>query len=139
MPPSNKHDDNDLGLDALLVLPVQPARIVDIHSGQAPIPTNKTETPSQLPASTQPVLSEAELRYLSAVIENPGRPSSAYAALAGMSPKRAMILRKDLLARGYLRQHVMATGQRGREAFVLEPTDAAREVLAQYEAPKGTS
>jgi hypothetical protein len=71
----------------------------------------------------------ADERFLRAVIDHPGEPSSAYAKLAGMSTGRALQCRRRLVADGYLREHPVATGRRGRNAIALEPTDLAMRFL----------
>ncbi len=78
-------------------------------------------------------LSDNELRYLKAVIEDPGKPSSFYSRSARISGKRTVEIRKQLVENGYLREHRVATGQRGRNAIVLEPLKLAYEVISQSE------
>ena len=78
-----------------------------------------------VPASPKPVLDEAAMRFLKAVIHNPGQPSSNYARLARLGTKQAVEIRNRLVAAGYLREHPLATGVRGRQSIVLEPTPAA--------------
>jgi len=73
--------------------------------------------------------SDAELRFLRAVLQHPQKPSSRYARLAGMGTKQAISLRKSLVDRGFLREHIVATGGRGRNAIVLELTSRALEAL----------
>ena len=74
-------------------------------------------------------MSEAELRYLQEVIANPGTPSSDLPKLAHLSPKRAQIIRHKLIEAGYLREHRVATGRRGRASICLEPLEPAIEAL----------
>jgi hypothetical protein len=78
-------------------------------------------------------LSEAELRLLQAVIRNPARPCSFYASAARISGKRAGEMRERLVAAGYLREHQLATGRRGRTAIVLEPLEPAFSAVADAE------
>jgi hypothetical protein len=73
--------------------------------------------------------SDADVRYLQAVISNPGTPSSALPKLARMSPKRAQRIRRRLVEQGFLREHRVATGKRGRSAIVLEPLERALEIV----------
>ena len=70
-------------------------------------------------------LGEVELRFLQLVIATPGKPSSVYAKLVGVSGRRAIEIRKNLVARGFLREHEVATAARGRHSILLEPTEAA--------------
>jgi len=88
------------------------------------------------PPAPEPALDEAALRFLQAVIDHPGKPSSEYARLAGMSGARAAALRDDLVAQGFLRQHTVATGARGRSAIVLEPLALALDHLNHAGIPK---
>lgn len=74
-------------------------------------------------------LSEADFRLLAAVIDRPGRPTSEYAKAAGMSGSRAAEIRDRLTDLGYLRQHRLATGGRGRAATVLESLAPAYEAV----------
>ena len=82
--------------------------------------------PGEIRGST---LSDAERQYLLAVISHPGTPSSRLPRLAHMSPKRSQRLRQTLVQRGYLREHRVSTGKRGRAAIVLEPLQPALEAV----------
>lgn len=99
----------------------QPHQLVEVSRG---VKTTK-------PADTEDVLTSAERRFLQAILEHPGQPSSAYARLAGMGVQRAIRIRKALVEKGYLREHTVATGSRGRNAIVLEPTEAALRILGR--------
>jgi len=102
-------------LDALPIVPApefdkwQPRHIVKL---------------SEEPASSGR-LSETELQFIQAIIASPGKPSSTYAKVARIGGQRAAEIRKRLTASGYLREYTVATGQRGRDAIVLEPLDPA--------------
>ena len=74
---------------------------------------------------TGTALSETEIRYLKAVIANPGKPSSFYSSAAGISGRRAAEIRRRLVQDEYLREHTVATGQRGRSSIVLQPLEPA--------------
>ncbi len=74
-------------------------------------------------------LSDAELRYIQAVIHNPGVPSSMLPKLARISPKRAQKTRSRLVELGYFREHKVSTGKRGRTAIVLEPLEPALQAV----------
>ena len=74
-------------------------------------------------------VSDAELRYIHAVVNNPGKPSSVLPKLARMSPKRAQKIRRQLVGLGYLREHEVSTGKRGRAAVVLEPLEPALQAV----------
>ena len=75
--------------------------------------------------------SDADLRYLQAVINNPGTPSSALAKLARMSPTRAKAIPSRLVELGYVREHRVSTGKRGRAAIILEPLEPALQLVGQ--------
>jgi len=83
------------------------------------------------PQAGPPPLSETETRYLKAIIAHKGKPSSVYAKIASISGKRAADIRKRLVNDGYLREHTVATGRRGRGAIVLEPLDRAYKAIGQ--------
>ena len=76
------------------------------------------------------MLDEAAIRFLKAVIRNPGRPSSAYARLAGLGTQQAVNLRSRLVEAGFLRENRVTTGVRGRQAIVLEPLPPAYAAVA---------
>lgn len=118
-------DRSNGGLDALLALPTEPA---DGFANWEPGATPSAHRASAESDSTSHTaqLSDAELRYLRAVIDNPGQPSSAYPKLAGIGPRRAQEIRRRLVEQGYLREHTVNTGRRGRAAIVLEPLEPAR-------------
>lgn len=82
-------------------------------------------------------LTEAEERFLQAVTQHPGLPSGAYAKLARMNAKRALICRRRLVSLEYLREHAVATGKRGRNAIVLEPTEKAGHHTGVHGDPAG--
>jgi len=89
--------------------------------------------PVTQPQPAQSGISEAEYRFIKAVIDNPGQPSSAYSKLAGLGVKQAVDIRQHLVDVEYLREHQVATGQRGRQAIVLEPTESAYEAVNHFE------
>ena len=76
-------------------------------------------------ASNSDQLSEVELRFLDTVIATPGQPSSCYAKAARMNGAAAASVRARLVTLGYLREHPLATGKRGRMSLVLEPLPKA--------------
>ena len=73
-------------------------------------------------------LSEAELRFVQAVVDSPGRKSSDYVELAGIGAQRARSIRRRLVELGYIREHRVAVSPRGRPAIVLEPLEPAKRV-----------
>lgn len=81
-----------------------------------------------------PTLTDAEVRFLSAVIANPAQPSSAYAKIAGIGTHQAITVRKRLIAQGFLKEHRVSMSGRGRASIVLEPTiEAMAAVHSQPE------
>src|SRR5690606_5167501 len=61
-----------------------------------PTPSGADESVTDAPAAE---LDPAELRFLKAIVDNPGCPSSSLPRLARLSPKRAIELREDLIRR----------------------------------------
>ncbi len=85
--------------------------------------------PGTVTATTALRPSEAEMRYLRAVVENPGKPSSVYPKLAQMGSRRALKIRGRLCELGYLREYEVSTGGRGRNAIVIEPLEPGRALV----------
>lgn len=81
-------------------------------------------------------LSDAEVRFLKAVVADPGRPSAEYARAAGLNGTRAAAVRKGLVARGLVREHRLARKASGQPALIIEPLAVARDVMAAAEDPK---
>lgn len=92
----------------------QPHSLVEIHS--------------QAPSSR---LSDIEVRFLKTVIAQPGKPSGIYTKSLGINGRRAAEIRRRLVDAGYVREHPLATGTRGRTAIVLEPLPPAFEVISE--------
>ncbi len=112
------------GLEELMALRTIAAdEFNDWHS------TNPTATYRSPAAAASGDVSDAELRYIQAVVDNPGKPSSMLPKLARISPKRAQKIRRRLVERGYLREHRVGTGRRGRAAIVLEPLEPALQAV----------
>lgn len=120
--------DPNRGLDELRRLPVEPASEFlnwPQNGGAASVDAPST---SQSPGGT-PGLSEADVRYLKAVIDQPGKPSSIYPKIAQIGQRRAQEIRRRLVSLGYLREHTVNTGKRGRAAIVLEPLESAHDAV----------
>lgn len=94
-----------------------------------PTATVRTKQPSTKKQSSeeQSPLSEVERRYLRAVVDMQGKPSSFYSAAAKVSGKRGGEIRKRLIDEGYIRAYPVAGKARGRPALVLEPLLKAHE------------
>lgn len=126
VPPPPKFDpigENEVAesLQPLAALPVVPAPEFARWDPYASVEVTSSATPRW---------SEVELRYLKGVIAQPGQSCTVYRKLAGVSGRRAIEIRERLIQAGLIRQHELATGQRGRHALVLEPLDPARAVVA---------
>lgn len=109
----------------------RPSIRVQQSSGARAPKTQSTQSQADSSHHQQRAHSDAELRILAAIASNPGLPSSRYAKLAHMSPKRFAALRAVLVRDGLLREHEIATGSRGRNAIVLELLPPAIEALKQ--------
>ena len=72
----------------------------------------------------------AELRLLKAIVENPMHPSSEYPNLAGISPNTFQKLRPIFIDKGFIREHKLQSGGRGRSTMLLEPLDSAKNIIA---------
>jgi hypothetical protein len=124
IPKSVTDDEADASVNALSHLPLVRATEYDRWDPFAAIHVDDNDA-SDVPG----VLDDAERRFLQAVIDNPKVKSSDYAAIANMGQRRALEVRRQLVARGYLREHQVATSATGRAAIVLEPLPGAYDVL----------
>lgn len=136
MPVDRKDDTKNVaGLGALLSLPVVPAsEFTDWtpdRTSRSSIRPRGSAVPSPSTASDR--LDPAEVRFLRAVIDHPGTPSSALPKLARVSARRGLEIRDRLVSLGYLRVHHVATAGRGRTSLVLEPLEPAHHALAAEE------
>ena len=120
------HSDCAQGINALNSLPTEAA---EEFRNWRPDGWSKAATGGPTPVSTQSPLTDAERRYLRAVIDHPGQPSSSYGKLAGVGTHQAGALRKRLVKNEYLREHRVHTGSRGRASIVLEPLAATYAAL----------
>lgn len=127
---SEQPNDRELGLQALTTL-----RTVPVESPAAEPEPNADEHTTE---AAGPFDSEREFRFCKAVVEEPMLPSSRYPGLAGMAPKTAQPIRESLVAKGYLREHKIETGRRGRSAICLEPLPAGIAAVAEYLDSGGT-
>lgn len=93
-------------------------------------PTPVTQIKDTVAPAGGRALSEADLRFLKTVIQNPGKPSSVCARLAGLGSKQGVEIRLQLVQAGYVREHQIATGRQGRQAIVLEPLRPALDAVA---------
>lgn len=75
-------------------------------------------------------LTNSEFRLLKAIVDKPMLPSSNYVKLARISPNTLTRLRPILIAKGFIREHIMDSGNRGRSKRIWEPLDSAKQVVA---------
>jgi hypothetical protein len=129
IPPTVDDQDAANSVKALESLPTVPALEFAHWEPDHLKIVSKTKAQTQSPESR---LSEAELRFLKAVVDQPGKPSSFYSKFSGMSGKRAVEIRRRLTESGYLREHRVATGRRGRMSIILEPLEPAVEALRHF-------
>lgn len=83
-------------------------------------------------------ITAAELRLLKAIVENPMHPSSEYPSLARISPNTFQELRPILIDKGFIREHKLQSGGRGRSTMLLEPLDSAKKIVADNANYKGS-
>ena len=112
--------------ESMRPLEAVPTRPAEEFAHWEPFPSTNLNSPVEPQANR---LSEIEIRFLEAVVKEPGLPSSAYAKATGLSGQRSAEVRSRLVTLGYLREHEVATGRRGRAAIVLEPLETAFDAL----------
>ena len=113
-----------ISCEPLRQLPVERAHEFDRWE---PFPSVEVRPEDKHPS--QPLLDDLELQYLRLVIEDPGKPSSAYAKAAGVNGQRAAKIRAKLVDQGFIREHSVATNARGRTSIVIEPLASATEAV----------
>ena len=129
--PSTRNMDTDAdALGALAQLPSIPS--ATMLEDSLTISGEDTEPDDGKP-DTQ--LSEAELRYLDAVLAHPALPSSKYASLAGVGQSRARKIRQGLIDKGYLREWQVNAKGRGRSSLLLEPLEPALQLSGKNAEP----
>jgi hypothetical protein len=114
----------DASLRTLVTGRVVPA--TDIAGGGVSTEASSGKSPGSLNTDS---LSPTALRLLRAVVEKPMLRSSEYARLAGMSPNTANKVRPVLVEKGLIRAQKLESGRRGRAAILLEPLEAAKQLL----------
>jgi hypothetical protein len=118
-------DEADRSLEALVTGRLVPA--TGFGQAQETGQTTKARTGDPNKAAT----SAAELRLLRAIVDHPLRPSSEYPKLARISPNTFQKLREAFVSRGLVKERKLESGgRRGRSTLMLEPLDAARELLS---------
>jgi hypothetical protein len=82
-------------------------------------------------------LTDSELRLLKAIVDNPMLPSSDYVKLARISPNTLAKCRPILIQKGFIKEHLMDSGKRGRTKRIWEPMEFTRQVVMDNFAGKG--
>jgi hypothetical protein len=77
--------------------------------------------------------SEQEYHFCKAVVNQPMLASSTYPKLAGISSKNAKKVREQLIAKAYIREHALDSGDRGRSSILLEALSAGIQAVQKYE------
>lgn len=77
-------------------------------------------------------LTDSEFRYLKAIVDKPMQASSTYPKLAGVSSKTAGKFRKTFVSKGFIKEHKLETGGRGRNTILLEVLTAGIKAVNAY-------
>lgn len=99
-------------------------RAIEFHNWQPDYYEYKAEKIESL-ASAFSELNQDEAHFLVKIKENPGRKSSDYAKVAGISSARALKYRRRLVELGYLLENNFNENGRGRASIFLVPTKKA--------------
>ncbi|MBW7992418.1 MAG: hypothetical protein FVQ84_20715 [Planctomycetes bacterium] len=115
-------DESLKSLDSLDVEPVE-------FSGWSAV--ERIEVKDYAVHKTQKVvqLTDSEFRLLKAIVDNPMLSSSSYVKLARISPNTLKKLRPILIEKGFIVEHIMDSGNRGRSKRVWEPLDAGKQAI----------
>ncbi len=110
-----------------------------LRRGKAPKlkkkPTNKPK--SDLDTNQQFELDEQELDFVWAVVRSPNRPCSTYTDDVSYGTNKAVKIRKQLIAKGYIREEKCRTTKtRGASPKHLIPTKKACELFPELLAEK---
>ncbi len=139
LPGSPTEDEVQSSLAPLNALP---ARFADefAHWEAHPVVVVQGTAAAGVPATPEtpaaPVLSEAELRFLRAIVANPGQPASFYCRATRLNGTRLAELRRNLASRGFIREHTIAANARGRTSIVIEPLPSAHQAVASQPDPE---
>ena len=131
-PHSNRHQT---GLGRLESLPVVPAlEYFSPPPEVAACDDTGADEHGEVGNTAPAFADDRESRLLNAVIEAPLQPSSRYPKLAGISTKTAVILRRRLVEKGYLRERTLDTGRRGRSTILLEVLPAGMAAIDMHKS-----
>lgn len=84
-------------------------------------------------AQPSSVLTDSECRLLKAIIDHPLQASSQYVKLAKISFNTLSKLRPELVKKGFIREHPVDSGKRGRSKLILEPLEAGIKAVHTHE------
>jgi hypothetical protein len=128
-----KPSNDDLGLGRLSDLPSVPAE--EFADWDRPESLGESADAKAAPQRTSlPFPCEQAYRFCKAVVDHPLRPSSEYAKRAGISSKTAVPIRRELVARKFIREHPIAKGGRNGTAICLETLPLGRQAVVEYES-----
>ena len=82
-------------------------------------------------------LTDSEFRLLKAIVDNPMLPSSHYVKFARISPNTLRKLRPILISKGFIREHIMDSSNRGRNKRIWEPLETAKHAIANSDSNRG--
>jgi len=77
--------------------------------------------------------SEQEFSLCKAIADKPMQASSTYHKLAGISSKTATKVRQQLVAKGFIREHTLDSGGRGRSSILLEVLPEGTKALTEHQ------
>jgi hypothetical protein len=95
----------------------------------------RIEVPSQ--QVPPPLLTDSEYRLLKAIVDNPMLASSQYVKLAKISYNTLSKLRPEFIKKGFVREHPIDSGKRGRSKLILEPLEAGIKMAQAYSQQEG--
>jgi hypothetical protein len=127
-------ESDEVGVGSLAALPVHAATE---FASWGRVLEFTTDVPAALEIESSAVLDDAQRRYLASVIAAPGNASASYSRNAGVGAAKAKAVRDQLVALGYLITRKLATGKRGREAIVVEPTRKGLALLPETKSSDG--
>ena len=112
-------------IDQLEDLPVVYASEYD-NWGQIESISNSVESQGSL------FENDKEFRFCQAVVNQPMQSSSSYSSIAKVSPKYIKQIREQLIAKKYIREHILDSGGRGRSTILLEPLPEGIQAVKEY-------
>lgn len=77
--------------------------------------------------------SKQEFLFCKAVAVHPMQASSTYHKLAGISSKTATNVRQQLVSKGFIREHTLDSGDRGRSSILLEVLPKGTKAINEHQ------